>query len=85
MNFETFRKSSDFRDCKSFKSDIKITLLDLHSEITKASQLKDLSLAAHGYLVSSYQKKLQSETQIVYSIGYASSFNCYCTSRDKQC
>ena len=68
MNFET-GKGFDFLDCKSFKSDIKIILLDSHSEIAKASQLKDLSLAVRGYLVNSYQKKLQSKTQIVYSIG----------------
>ena len=76
------RNSFDFLDCKSFKSDIKITLPHSHSEIAKASLLKDLSSAVRGYLVSAYQKKLQSETQIVYSTGKASSFNCYCTSGD---
>lgn len=47
----------------------KISLLVTHGETAKAFQLKDLSLAVHGSFVSSYQQKLQSETEIVYSIG----------------
>lgn len=47
----------------------KIILLVTHGETAKAFQLKDLSLAVHGSFVSSYQQKLQSETEIVYSIG----------------
>lgn len=51
----------------------------------KLPPLQGLPLALCGYLVNSHQNKLQSKTKIIYSTGWASSFNCFCTSGDKQC